>query len=222
MTPPDAPAVKPQYAYNRPEMGAIAHLYRAEVYRSTIWRTRLDNTTNWSVVTVGIALTTTFSSREASPIPLLPVGLLLAVCLSLEARLYRYFNVWRARARWMAAYWYAPMVEGRSEEQDGRWQERLANDYLRPRHHISFARAAAPAQLYPVLRRAGACLSRQDRQAPVANLAELVDRAAVGPIPGWAFLVLGGISHAGWIGLTVTVIWLDRLKHRPRKAVSMG
>ena len=31
------------------EIGAIAHLYRGEVYRSTIWRTRLDTSTNWSV-----------------------------------------------------------------------------------------------------------------------------------------------------------------------------
>ena len=33
------------------EIGAIAHLYRGEVYRSTVWRTRLDQTTNWAVVT---------------------------------------------------------------------------------------------------------------------------------------------------------------------------
>ena len=30
--------------------------YRGEMYRSTVWRTRLDTTTNWSVVTTGIAL----------------------------------------------------------------------------------------------------------------------------------------------------------------------
>ncbi|MGB2073790.1 MAG: DUF2270 domain-containing protein, partial [Henriciella sp.] len=29
------------------EAGALAHLYRAEVYRSTTWRQRLDATTNW-------------------------------------------------------------------------------------------------------------------------------------------------------------------------------
>jgi hypothetical protein len=39
---------------NAAELGAIAHLYRGEIYRSTIWRTRLDNTTNWSIVTMGI------------------------------------------------------------------------------------------------------------------------------------------------------------------------
>ena len=57
------------------EMGVIAHLYRGEVYRSTIWRTRLDTTTNWSVVTLGVALSITYSSPQASPLPLVLVGI---------------------------------------------------------------------------------------------------------------------------------------------------
>ena len=81
---------KPQHTFDAAKMGAIAHLYRGEVYRSTIWRTRLDNTTNWSIVTRGIALSSTFSSPEASPLPLVLVGLLLAVFLGMEARRYRY------------------------------------------------------------------------------------------------------------------------------------
>jgi uncharacterized membrane protein len=60
------------------ELGAVAHLYRGEIYRSTIWRTRLDNTTNWSIVTMGIAFSTTFSSKEASALPLILIGMLLA------------------------------------------------------------------------------------------------------------------------------------------------
>ena len=65
------------------EIGAIAHLYRAEVYRSTIWRTRLDTTTNWAVVTLGVALSISFSSPGASPIPLLIVGVLILLFLVL-------------------------------------------------------------------------------------------------------------------------------------------
>jgi uncharacterized membrane protein len=42
------------------ELGGLAHLYRGEVYRSPIWRTRLD--THWSVVTLGVALSLTFSA----------------------------------------------------------------------------------------------------------------------------------------------------------------
>ena len=52
------------------EVGAIAHLYRAEIYRSTVWRTRLDSTTNWAVVTTGIALSATFAGSNASPVPM--------------------------------------------------------------------------------------------------------------------------------------------------------
>ncbi|MGB8892761.1 MAG: DUF2270 domain-containing protein, partial [Pseudolabrys sp.] len=39
--------------FNAAEIGALAHLYRGEVYRSTVWRTRLDSSTNWAVVTTG-------------------------------------------------------------------------------------------------------------------------------------------------------------------------
>ncbi|MCB1524637.1 MAG: DUF2270 domain-containing protein, partial [Rhodoblastus sp.] len=120
-------------------MGALAHLYRGEVYRSTIWRTRLDNTTNWSIVTMGIALSSSFSSPEASPLPLILVGLLVAVFLTFEARRYRYFNVWRARARWMETHFYAPMLRG--EEQAAFWRDVLAKDYTHPRHHITLWRA---------------------------------------------------------------------------------
>ena len=36
--------ITPRHTFDSAEMGVIAHLYRGEVYRSTIWRTRLDNT----------------------------------------------------------------------------------------------------------------------------------------------------------------------------------
>ena len=54
-------------AFTPADIGALAHLYRGEVYRSTVWRTRLDATTNWSVVATGIALSVSFSTAEASP-----------------------------------------------------------------------------------------------------------------------------------------------------------
>jgi uncharacterized membrane protein len=38
----------------------LAHLYRGEMYRSKVWRTRLDATTNWAVATTGIALSVAF------------------------------------------------------------------------------------------------------------------------------------------------------------------
>ena len=73
------PATAP--VFSAADIGALAHLYRGEVYRSTVWRTRLDTTTNWAVVTTGIALSLTFSSAASSPLPLALVGLLGRVFL---------------------------------------------------------------------------------------------------------------------------------------------
>ena len=86
------PASRP-HQFNAAAIGALAHLYRGEVYRSTMWRTRLDATTNWAVLTLGIALSVTFSTQNASPLPLLLAGILCIVFLIFEARRYRYFNI---------------------------------------------------------------------------------------------------------------------------------
>src|ERR1700722_11999061 len=66
-----------QSAFDPADITALSHLYRGELYRSTVWRTRLDATTNWAVLTTGIALSLTYSSETASPLPLVLVGLLV-------------------------------------------------------------------------------------------------------------------------------------------------
>ena len=90
--------------FDTADITALSHLYRGEVYRSTVWRTRLDTTTNWAVVTTGLALSMTFSSETASPLPLVLVGLLVAVFLLIEARRYRFFDFFRIRAHIMEVY----------------------------------------------------------------------------------------------------------------------
>ena len=211
---------------NPAELGAIAHLYRGEVYRSTIWRTRLDNTTNWSIVTMGIALSTTFSSREASALPMILIGMLLAVFLGLEARRYRYFNVWRARARYMETHLYAQILSGKHD--DNTWRIVLAEDYLHPRHHISFVRAAGRrirrTYIWIIAIQTTAYFGKIAIHPEVAaHFNELVDRATIGPIPGWVVLGCGLIYNLGWVVLAITTYWLDRQTHGKRASgASMG
>src|SRR5438034_7079889 len=105
------------------EIGALAHLYRGEVYRSTVWRTRLDATTNWAVLTTGIALSLTFSSETASPLPLVLVGLLVAIFLIIEARRYRFFDFWRIRAHVLEVNFFGPILRGQGVQIDNGWNE---------------------------------------------------------------------------------------------------
>ena len=99
--------------FNAAEIGALAHLYRGEIYRSTAWRTRLDNTTNWAVAGLGLAMSISFSRPDTSVLPILLMGVLIVVFLFFEARRYRYFNFFRDRARWMETNFYAPMLLGK-------------------------------------------------------------------------------------------------------------
>jgi uncharacterized membrane protein len=216
------------HEFDAATIGALAHLYRGEVYRSTIWRTRLDNTTNWAVVTLGIALSITFSSRDASPLPLLLAGVLCIVFLIFEARRYRYFNVWRARARWMEKNFYAPMLLGEEVDADADWSKVLARDYCEPRHHISFARAIGRRLRRNYVWILGIqTLAYYGKIAvdptPVTSFSQLVQRAALGPIPG-DFVVLGGILFSGgWIAFATVTFFLDRAKHGGGPArVTMG
>jgi len=203
---------------NSAELGTLAHLYRGEVYRSTIWRTRLDATTNWSVVTLGLAMSITFGSPEASPLPLLMVGVLIVMFLILEARRYRYFNVWRARARWIERNFYAPMLLKSHRPDPGQWQDVLAHDYLAPQYHITFWRAAGRRIRrnymwifgFQALAYFGKIIVHP---TPLQSLDEFFSRMAVGPISGIMMFLLGILFHSIWIILALWTRSQDRKKH---------
>lgn len=206
------------YEFDAAEIGALAHLYRGEVYRSTIWRTRLDATTNWSVVSLGLALSISFANPDASPVPLLLVGWLIAFFLIFEARRYRYFNVWRARCRWIETNFYAPLLLRSHRPDPGVWQEVLAEDYLTPQYHISVWRALGRR----IRRNYGYIFAFQAfayvgkiiiHPTPLAGLDELLARTAVGPVPGVVIIVVGVAFHASWVALAAHTRRLDRAKH---------
>lgn len=211
--------------FSSAEIGALAHLYRAEVYRSTVWRTRLDTTTNWSVVTLGVALSITYANKDASPLPLVLVGVLIMLFLSLEARRYRYFNVWRARARWLETHFYAPMLVDGDLHMEEKWQDVLANDYWNPTYHIPFyvavGRRIQRSYLWILCIQSLAYIGKLIvHPVPLQSLEQFWDRAAVGPIPG-QLMIAGGILYIfAWVGLALFTSRRDARHHRGRKGGS--
>lgn len=205
------------------ELGALAHLYRGEVYRSTIWRTRLDQTTNWAVVTTGLALSLTFAGPYASPLPLILVGLLVVVFLLFEARRYRYFNVWRARCRLMERDLYGPLLRGQGVHMDGRWNTLLAQDYVTPRFHISqirsIGRRLRKNYAYILAVQAVAYFGKLAiHPIPADSFATFLSRASVGPIPGGLVVLAGVAFHGAWI---VIALWTLQIERRHRRAGRM-
>lgn len=213
--------------FSAAELGALAHLYRGEVYRSTLWRTRLDQTTNWSVVTTGLALSLTFSGMDSSPLPLILVGLLVVVFLMFEARRYRYFNVWRARCRLLETDVYVPMLLGKGVTMDGKWNTLLAADYARPRFHISYLRAVGRRlrknYCYILAVQAVAYFGKLAiHPTSVTTWDEFVTRAAIGPIPGGFVVAAGVLFHCGWVAVVLITLGIERHHRTNRQLISIA
>ncbi|MBE9635468.1 DUF2270 domain-containing protein [Salipiger mangrovisoli] len=202
------------------EIGALAHLYRSEVYRCTVWRTRLDTTTNWAVVTLGVALSIAYAAPDASPLPLVLVGISNLFFLTLEARRYRYCDLWRWRFRCMEVNFYGPML-GRPQDTDRDWARQLRDDYERPEFGISYLHAMGRrirrSYLWIMLIQLLAFLGKITvHPTPVQGFEEAMRRASVGAIPGEA-MAFGGLLYAGtFAALAVWSLHADRrarIKH---------
>lgn len=197
------------------EIGALAHLYRGELYRSTVWRTRLDATTNWAVVTTGIALSVTFSTTAASPLPLVLVGLLVAVFLIIEARRYRFFDFWRIRAHILELNFFGPILRGQGVRVDNGWNETLYQDYRTPSLHIGFFDAVGRR----LRRNYGWIFTIQVtayagklfiHPVPLVSLDDLWARATIGPVPGQLVILAGLAFHASWITIAAVTHFTRR------------
>lgn len=204
------------------DVAALAHLYRGELYRSTVWRTRLDTTTNWAVVTTGLALSLTFSSDAASPLPLVLVGLLVAVFLAIEARRYRFFDFWRIRAHILELNFFGPILLGQGLNFDSGWNQILHKDYINPQLHITFAEAVGRRLrrnygwifLIQLISYAGKLVIHP---VPVHGLDMILARAAIGPIPGELVLLGGLLFHGTWIAIAFITLRSRRGGDRPRR-----
>lgn len=200
----DPPHTTTAAMFSAADVTALSHLYRGELYRSTVWRTRLDATTNWAVATTGLALSLSFASTEASPLPLVLTGLLVSVFLYIEARRYRFFDFWRIRAHIFEIHFFGPMLRGQGVRTDNGWNEVLYEDYTTPRLHITLVEALGRRLRHNYSWIFGIQLVAYFGKliihpTPLSRVAELLQRAAIGPIPGELVMFAGLLFHGGWM-----------------------
>jgi len=174
---------------------ALVHLYRGEVARSNAWRQRLDATTNWAVVTTAAALTFAFGSVDHPAVVLLIVSLLTLLFLFIEARRYRYYELWTHRARLIESHFYVGILVPEIRPTTA-WTHDLATSLLQPSFPIGLREALGRryrrnyAPLLIILA-VSWLLKVWIHPEPATGWAEMLARATVGPIPGWAVLAFG-------------------------------
>jgi len=141
-TPDQPPPPEPVWTYRGYQLKAsefttaMVHFFRAEVSRANVWRQRLDATTNWAVVTTGASISLAFTETAISHVVVLLNLFLVTMFLIIEARRYRYYELWSSRVRLMETDFFAAMLVPPFHPSPD-WGESLAENLLLPHFPIS-------------------------------------------------------------------------------------
>ncbi len=122
-------------------IATMVHFYRGELHRSTEWRLRLDNTTNWAIISVMALVTFSLGDPSHSHIGILAGMALVFTFLTIEARRFRFFDVWRSRTRMLEENFIGPIVKRDLRSPIENWGKLVANDLIWPRFKISWHQA---------------------------------------------------------------------------------
>ncbi len=172
---------------------AMVHFFRAEVQRANVWRQRLDATTNWAVVTTGAAISIAFAQAGNQVVILLNM-LLVTMFLIIEARRYRYYELWSSRVRLMETDFFAAMLVPPFQPSPD-WAESLAENLLHPHFPISnweaIGRRLRRNFLWIYMTLLIAWQAKLWMQPFIANSwQEAIGRASVGPLSGVLILII--------------------------------
>ncbi len=191
---------------------AMGHFYRGETGRSNTWRSRLDTTTTWAVVTTGATVSFSFSSVNNPHFVILMNSVLVTFFLSMEARRYRYYEVWSSRARVVETSYFAPLLRPGVPVDKG-WESHLAGDLSTPSFTISgweaFGRRLRRSYLWIFILLALSWNLKIYLHPHLAlSFNEFIARAGVGIIPGQVIFSVGIIFNIGIFVIALATIGL--------------
>jgi uncharacterized membrane protein len=179
---------------------AMVHFYRAEVQRASAWRNRLDVTTNWAMVATSAAITFAFGNRDAHHSVIIVNTLLITLFLFIEARRYRYYELFSYRVRLMETDFYAAMLIPPFKP-DSEWANKVATSLLNPNFPISyweaFGRRFRRNYMWIYLILALAWIAKIILYPEViTSWQDILNRTRMGVIPGW-MVILSGVVFNG-------------------------
>lgn len=110
----------------------MAHLYRAEMSRMTVWRQRLDTTSNWAIIlTFGMSTFVLGTSDVPHYVMLLGLAI-ISICLLIEARRYQRLHHSKWRLALFDHNYFANMLWPPARLLEPSWRRQLAFDLRRP------------------------------------------------------------------------------------------
>jgi len=194
---------------------ALCHYYRAEMDRANTWRSRLDVTTNWAIVTSAAFLSVSFGNPNFPHFILILATVFVLFFLIIEARRYKYFDLWRWRIALLNENFFNQVVLPGATPLRDDWQELLSSELKNSRFKITFMEAFGRrlrrnySWIFILL---GICWLAKIviHPTPMGNISEIFERATVFDlIPGVVVLTVG-ISFN--IALILIALITDRKK----------
>ncbi len=198
-------------------INAMVHLYRGELGEATAWRGRIDTTTHWAVLLSATALSFVFSDTSGERHVLIPIITFFCTFLMLmEARRYRFFDIWRSRARMIEINFYRPMLDG-SKAAMPEWADTLAHDMEWPHFHMPWWEAVGRRLrrnyqwIYAILLGSWVVVLISYPTSST-TLTEVTVRASIGPFSG-KFVIAGMLVFYGALAaLGVFSYWVSHTK----------
>lgn len=196
---------------------ALAHFHRAEMARMSDWRARLDFTSNWAITVVAGMLSISLSTPSSHHGILLFAMVVVWLLLWIEARRYRFFDVYRARVRAFERHYFAQIFAPRPELMEN-WPEVLGQSLREPRFILSTWMAITRRLrrnyiwMFLILLLAWILKISSPRiqdQATAREQAhsyfEIVNNASVGPVPGWMVIFAVALFYCGLIAVSYAI-----------------
>lgn len=198
-------------------INAMVHLYRGELGEATAWRSRIDTTSHWAVVLSATALSFVFSDQSSERHVLIPIiSLFITFLMLMEARRYRFFDIWRSRARLIEINFYRPMLDG-SRAAMPEWAETLAHDMEWPHFHMPWWEAVGRRLrrnyqwIYAILLGSWVMVL-MSHPTSTTSLDEVVARAAIGPLSGQIVVVGMLFFYGALVALGTFSYWQSHIK----------
>jgi uncharacterized membrane protein len=198
-------------------VNAMVHLYRGELGEATAWRSRIDTTTHWAVVLSATALTFTFSNKDSNSHAVIPIIILFCTFLLLmESRRYRFFDIWRSRARMLEINFFRPILDHQITPMQ-HWQETLALDMEWPHFHMPWWEAAGRRLrrnyqwIYGILLGSW-FMELSSYPTTTTSLPEMISRASIGPLSGQIVFAGMMVFYGSLAALGIYSFWASRIK----------
>jgi uncharacterized membrane protein len=186
----------------------IIHYYRGEMGRMASWRDRIDRTSNWAITMVAGLLSVSLSTSSSHHGVVLFAMLLISLMLLIEARRYRFFDVYRARVRKLERHYFAQALDPQADLKPD-WAAGIARSLRNPCFLISYREALFRrirrnyVWMYVILLFAWLLkistpklLPNEPKMDVVFSVSEAVNNAALGPAPGWSVIAVVALFYA--------------------------